>query len=455
METDPRSDADQPHRVIDDRYELVELVGAGGMAEVWRARDAKLGRDVAVKILAGPSLRDPSRRRRIEREARALAAVNHPNILSVYDYGEETGASGEVFPYIVTELVDGPDLHQIVDKNGALPIAEAEEVLRGVLAAMERAHAAGIVHGDLKPANVLVGPHGPKVGDFGVARIMAEETGLTTAAATPTFAAPEVLKGARPTEASDIYSAACLAFQMITGRQPYEGNNAWEVATKHLEDDVPRITDSRNETPTSLNAAVLRGMAKEPKDRFPSAAAFAAAIGVPDATVPVQTRPAASEPTRTEVLGDSPDLPALAVFGPLAGVADRLRAALANGRTSMRRSRPMKLGLAVAAAILVLALALSFRGNNIAEVPDVRGQTAPAGAALLRQAGLGVSGISYSPVEDVEPGRVLRTIPAPGEVVERGSEVHIIASALVAATPEPPKAEKPREHGRGRDKDDD
>ena len=267
-------------RVLDDRYELIELVGTGGMAEVWKAHDRRLGRDVAVKILAGPATNDESRRRRIEREAKALAATNHPNIVAVYDYGEEEASpDGECLPYIVMELVDGPDLGRYVAEHGPLPVDETREIMSGVLAAVERAHVSGVVHGDLKPANVFIGPHGPKVGDFGVARILGQETGTTTVAATPTFAAPEVLRGERATPASDVYSAACLTYELLAGRAPYEGASGWEVAQKHFESPPPHVRRVRPDVPSDLDAAIYRGMEKRERKRFASAADFGDAIG--------------------------------------------------------------------------------------------------------------------------------------------------------------------------------
>src|SRR5438067_9714158 len=180
---------------LEDRYELVELVGTGGMSEVWRARDKRLQRDVAVKLIPSGAAREPSRVRRIEREAKAMASINHPNVLAVFDFGTDESGS----PYIVTEYVDGPDLHKLLLERGKLDPQPAREVMSGVLAGIAVAHEANIVHGDLKPANVLMAPDGPKVGDFGVARVLGEETGTTTIAATPSFAAPEVLKGQRAT----------------------------------------------------------------------------------------------------------------------------------------------------------------------------------------------------------------------------------------------------------------
>lgn len=430
-ETQARSDA--PPSLLGGRYELGAVRGIGGMAEVRQARDLRLNRDVAVKLLAGAGARDPSRRKRIEREARALASLNHGNIVAVFDYGEEPVEDGGVLPYIVMELVEGPDLHAHLQTKGRLEPDETAGILRAVLQAVGRAHDEGIVHGDLKPANVLMAEHGPKVGDFGVARILDEETGTTTVAATPSYAAPEVLRGARPTEASDIYSVACLAFQMLVGRPPYEGSNGWEVAAKHMDAPLPSVRVSRPEVPVSLDEAIRRGMQKNPRFRHPSAEAFTAALGSVAATTRVMAPPpvvAAPEPT--EMLPARPRR------------FERMQARLPAGRARLA-------GGAVAAvgAVLLLLGALSLR-SDVAFVPDVRGQTGDAAALVLERAGFVVSGVSYAPITGGEPGLVLRTIPASGARAEPGSDVHIVAG-LQAATPEPsPPPDDDDEGGRGK-----
>lgn len=433
-----------PPSLLGGRYELGELRGFGGMAEVWRARDLRLNREVAVKVLSGAGARDPSRRRRIEREARALAALNHANIVAVFDYGEESVGAEQVLPYIVMELVDGPDLHEYLETEGRLDSDEAHRLLRGVLSAVGRAHDAGIVHGDLKPANVLMAEDGPKVGDFGVARILDEETGTTTVAATPTFAAPEVLRGGRPTAASDLYSVACLAYQMLTGRPPYEGSNAWEIATKHMDSPLPSVRVSRSEVPVSLDEAIRRGMQKDPRLRHPSAEAFAEALGGAQpirraatagaqATTPM-TAPAGVPPQPTEALPPRP------------GRSERLR----ERWLTPGRSKLAAIAAAVVGAAILLFGVLSL-GTDAVSVPDVRGQTDDAAALTLHRAGFVVSGISYTAITEGEPGLVIRTIPQAGESVEPGSEVHIVAG-LQAATPEP---SPPPDDDRDDDRDED
>jgi serine/threonine-protein kinase len=416
------------------------------MAEVWRARDVRLDREVAVKILSGPAAHDASMRRRIEREARALAAVSHRNIVSVYDYGE--AGDGEVEPFIVMELVDGPDLHRFLETNGPLSVGDATEIMGAVLGAVQSAHEAGIVHGDLKPANVILSTDGPKVGDFGVARILAEETGTTTVAATPTFAAPEVLRGERPTNASDVYAAACLAFHMLVGRPPYEGRNGWEIAAKHQKDPVPLLSELRADVPPELEEAVRLGMSKDPGQRHASAADFATALAASPATVAVATPAVTAAPTdATEALPGRPDLGREALLGPFAGWAE---GAGGRVREALRR-RPM-LGPLAAVVVLfaLIAAALLARGGpELRKVPDVRGMTSGAAAGQLRTAGFATD-VSYRPVTQGEPDIVIETIPAAGAEVEAASEIHIIASAL-ARTPEPvAREEEPRGKAKGK-----
>jgi serine/threonine-protein kinase len=469
-------------RVLDDRYELIELVGSGGMAEVWKARDQRLGRDVAVKILAGPAASDESRRRKIEREARALAATTHPNIVEVYDYGEEPAGDSECLPYIVMELVDGPDLGRYVAERGPLPVDEAREIMSGVLAAVERAHASGVVHGDLKPGNVFIGSHGPKVGDFGVARILGQETGTTTVAATPTFAAPEVLRGERASPASDVYSAACLTYELLTGRAPYDGASGWEVAQKHFESPPPHVRRIRPDVPGDLDAAIYRGMEKRERKRFASAAQFGEAIGtvVPtiapappplpadDRTVPVTSTPAGRpNATATEVISSPRIDPArAALFGPFARVASwwasRERRER-QGRSASGRWSPLLAGLVAVVLVLLLgSVLLRERGPAQVAVPDVTGEKLSDARAALRAAGFKVD-VSYRPVTEGEAGRVLDTIPASQELADAGTDVHVIASAF-ATTPQPvvtkapsddddDEDERPRGRKRKHDKD--
>jgi hypothetical protein len=451
-ETEPMPGLGRGRRILEERYELLERIGVGGMAEVWRALDSRLDREVAVKLLPATEAKEASRRHKIEREARALAATSHPNIVAVYDYGEAPapdGAEGEVVPYLVMELVEGPDLHRYLEDKGPLPLGETTELVGGILAAVHRAHEAGVVHGDLKPANVFISPHGPKVGDFGVARILDEETGTTTVAATPTFAAPEILKGERATTASDVYSVACLAFQALTGRPPFEGANAWDVASKHMEAPVPKVRKLRSDVPADLDGAIQKGMEKNPKRRFPDAASFAAAlassvtkaadgVAVPGAAataaMPVSPdAPPVGEPTQA-LTTPRPNAARIAVLGPFAGVWERL-SRRTRGTVHRSPNRRVLLLLLIPLLLLVAWLAMREPGPEMRELPDVVGERYQDAAAELRLEGFKVD-VSFRPVTDDTVGRVIETIPAAEEQVAAGSDVHMIAGAL-APTPAP------------------
>jgi serine/threonine-protein kinase len=431
-------------QLLDGRYRLGDLLGSGGMAEVRRATDEKLGRPVAVKLLSGPAARDRSMRKRIEREARALASLSHPNIVGVYDYGEAEEPGGRVQPYLVMELVDGVDLHRHVQTKGPLAVVDAIVTLHDILGAVDSAHRAGIVHGDLKPANVVLASDGPKVGDFGVARILAEETGTTTVAATPKFAAPEVLRGERPLEKSDLYSVACVAFEMLTGRPPYDGSNGWEVAARHLEDPVPSARDTRAEVPAEVDDAIRRNMDKDPKRRSASAQEFADALtATPASPVTVQVRPdpeavrAVVDPT--EALPDRPDMASAVKYGALAGFWQRSR----------RFAWVLGIGVALIALLAVFAAAIGTDADSKVVIPDVRGKTSAAAATELRRAGFSPD-VVYRRIISGTDGIVLETIPRIGATVNKGSEVHVVAAALVQ-TPEPaPVVDEPKKKGKGR-----
>ncbi len=358
------------------------------------------------------------------------------------------------------ELVAGSDLQRHIEQDGPLAADEAAAILRAVLAGVAYAHDSGIAHGDLKPANIILGPNGPKVGDFGVARILAEETGTTTLAATPSFAPPEVVRGGRPTESSDVYSAGCVAFQMLTGRPPYEGGNAWDVASKHLEEPIPSARDAREDVSPEFDEVIRRAMEKEPRRRHHSARAFADAVdGAPilssPVTIPAPVPAPMGTPSGTEVLTGRPDLAAVALLGPLAQWGERVRARKSALWTKLQRSpRLLLLGLVTLFAFLAIVLfAVTGDGERLTSVPDVRGMESSAGAAQLRMAGFKTD-ITYRPVTTGTPDIVLETLPAHAAEVEPGTEIHVFASAL-ARTPEPSPVDRPRDRGRGKDKDDD
>ena len=262
--------------VLGGRYRLVELLGQGGMATIYRARDAQLDRDVAVKLLRPEFGRDPDFLARFRDEAKAAASLSHPNIVAVFDFGEEQSD-----PYIVMELIDGQDLSSILRENGALPPRQAARVSAEVAKALQAAHVRGIVHRDVKPSNILVGRDGRvKVADFGIARAL-DDSQLTLPGVTMGsvhYFSPEQARGEPATQASDIYSLGIVLYESLTGQRPFSGDGAAAVALARLTTTPPRPSAIRPGVPAALDQVVQRAMALDPAARYASAASMASAL---------------------------------------------------------------------------------------------------------------------------------------------------------------------------------
>lgn len=276
---------DQAPRTLAGRYEVGTLIGRGGMADVHIGRDTRLGRTVAIKILRSDLARDPSFQARFRREAQAAAALNHPSIVAVYDTGEDTvidptGASAQV-PFIVMEYVEGQTVREILRDGQAVPLNEAAEILDGVLSALDYSHRAGIVHRDIKPANVMITPTGSvKVMDFGIARAIADSAATMTQASsvigTAQYLSPEQARGEVVDARSDIYSAGCLFYELLTGRPPFTGDSPVSVAYQHVREAPLAPSAIASDVPEELDRITLRALAKDKADRYQSAADFRA-----------------------------------------------------------------------------------------------------------------------------------------------------------------------------------
>ena len=269
--------------VISGRYELEDLCGSGGMSSVWRAHDRLLDRKVALKILHRRYGEDAEYVERFRREARAVARLSHPNIVTVIDRGEEGDRQ-----FIVFEFVDGENLKEVVERRGPLPVDEAVEVGLAIARGLAFAHEQGIVHRDVKPQNVLMNGDGrAKVTDFGIARSLDVVRGVTqtgTVLGTSNYIAPEQASGERVDAQSDVYSLGCVLYELLTGDVPFDGENFVAVAMKHLHEPAPSVLERRPETPPGLADAVARALAKDPKERITMpelVAELAAAAGGP------------------------------------------------------------------------------------------------------------------------------------------------------------------------------
>jgi len=259
--------------LIAGRYVLEELVGTGGMSSVYRAHDRLLERNVALKILHDSYLDDESAVERFRREARSVAQLSHPNIVTVIDRGEEDGHL-----FIVFEYVPGENLKQYVGRKGRLSVREAVEIAVEVGRGLAFAHRQGIVHRDVKPQNVILDGDGrPKVTDFGIARSLAVEKDVTltgTVLGTSDYIAPEQASGRPVVTQTDVYSLGCVLFELLTGDVPFHGESFVAVAMRHIHEPPPSVLERRPDVPVRVAGAVQRAMAKEPDDRFPSMDAF-------------------------------------------------------------------------------------------------------------------------------------------------------------------------------------
>jgi serine/threonine-protein kinase len=283
-----------PDTVIGGRYKLEDLLGRGGMSEVWRAQDLELGRRVAIKLLA-----PDADRARFEREARAVAALAHPNIMQLFDYGEDNGR-----PYMVLEYVPGGTLEDRLAKADGKPLPDDETrgIAAGIAAGLAHAHARGVVHRDLKPANVLFDGEGrPKLADFGIARLAAGEGTLTeagTVLGTAAYISPEQASGEPATPASDVYSFGVILQRMLTGQLPFVSNDPMELVMMHRDLPPPPISELRPDAPGVLESTATAALEKRPVDRPADGAALLAMLGVPATVLTTATTALAGEATQ-------------------------------------------------------------------------------------------------------------------------------------------------------------
>ena len=272
-------------RLLGGRYEVGELLGRGGMAEVHIGQDTRLHRTVAIKILRSDLARDPTFQARFRREAQSAAALNHPSIVAVYDTGEDTVTSPNGLvshvPFIVMEYVEGHTVRDLLKDGSAVPIDEAVEIVSGVLVALEYSHHAGIVHRDIKPGNVMLTPAGAvKVMDFGIARAMAASAQTMTqthaVVGTAQYLSPEQARGEVVDARSDLYSTGCLLFELLTGRPPFTGDSPVAVAYQHVTAAPPTPSSVAGDVPEALDRVTMKSLAKDRNQRYQTAAEFRA-----------------------------------------------------------------------------------------------------------------------------------------------------------------------------------
>ncbi|XXM83871.1 Stk1 family PASTA domain-containing Ser/Thr kinase [Cellulosimicrobium sp. PMB13] len=448
---------DNAPRVLAGRYEVGELIGRGGMAEVHIGHDARLGRTVAIKILRSDLARDPSFLARFRREAQAAASLNHPAIVAVYDTGEDVhtdtqGASVHV-PFIVMEYVEGHTVRDILRDGQAVPIDEAVEITAGVLAALEYSHHAGIVHRDIKPANVMITPTGAvKVMDFGIARAVADSAATMTQThaviGTAQYLSPEQARGETVDARSDLYSTGCLLYELLTGRPPFIGDSPVAVAYQHVREAPATPSAVAPDVPEVLDRITLKALAKDRTARYSNAAEFRAdlenavrggaitapSLGVAAAAAGLGAVAAADmQPTMVESATQVMS-PAAAPPNPWAtAAAPAVPPGDVPGEDEEEpKSRKGLMWTLIAVGVLAIAAIVTLWLLNrppaepdTVTVPTVQaGMTEEEARALFEDLDL-----EFTPVleqsADVPEGEFIRQDPAGGEDVDPGTEVSV------------------------------
>ncbi|GAB2910391.1 Stk1 family PASTA domain-containing Ser/Thr kinase [Rhodococcus aerolatus] len=413
-------------RNLSGRYELGETLGFGGMSEVYSAVDTRLGRDVAVKVLRADLARDPTFFLRFSREAQNAASLNHPAIVAVYDTGEADTEAGPL-PYIVMERVDGETLRDVVRGDGPLSPRRAMEVMADVCAALDYSHHQGIVHRDVKPANVMINRAGAvKVMDFGIARAVSDGTSTMTQTAsvigTAQYLSPEQARGQQVDARSDVYSAGCVLFELLTGEPPFTGDSPVAVAYQHVREDPPAPSQVHADVPAALDSIVLKAMSKNPANRYQSAGEMRADL----VRVIAGQRPSApvimSEEERTSILGPT------AVGGGKHRTEDDEDDPVEDERRRRRNRRVLATLATVAVVALAGVLGLYLyqlngggRPPQVA-IPDVTGQPYETAQTRLTAQGLNVRPLMTTS-NTVADGDVIDTDPAAGATVDRGTAV--------------------------------
>ncbi|WP_200208282.1 Stk1 family PASTA domain-containing Ser/Thr kinase [Micromonospora coerulea] len=416
-------------RLLGGRYQVGELLGYGGMAEVHRGRDLRLGRDVAIKMLRTDLARDATFQMRFRREAQNAASLNHPAIVAVYDTGEETAPTGETLPFIVMEFVNGRTLKEVLGVEGRLQPRRALEICADMCAALEFSHRHGIIHRDIKPGNVMLTQTGQvKVMDFGIARALASgATTMTQTSAvigTAQYLSPEQARGEAVDARSDVYAAGCVLFELLCGHPPFVGDSPVSVAYQHVREAPPTPSDINPDVNPAVDAIVLKALSKNPLNRYQSAGEMRADLLRAAAGRPVMATPVLREDET------APMAPAGAGYQTQVMGPQTRQVPARVGDPGKRKSSSWVIAtfaaLGVLAVIaLVAALLLNEKGADKIGVPNVKNKSQAVAFAELQQAG-------FSPLvgdqvlsNTCQKGTVVDQDPQPDTPLEKNRNVTV------------------------------
>ena len=429
-------------RLLGGRYELDGVVGRGGMAEVYRARDIRLDRIVAIKTLRTDLARDQIFQARFRREAQSAASLNHPSIVAVYDTGEDM-ATGIPVPYIVMEYVDGRTVRDLLQEGHRLLPERSLEIIDGVLRALDYSHQAGIVHRDIKPGNVMVTRNGDiKVMDFGIARAMSDAQATMTQTAqvigTAQYLSPEQARGERVDSRSDLYSTGCLLYELLTGRPPFTGDSPVAIAYQHVRENPVPPSRVDPDVPAWADAIVLKAMAKSPADRYQTAADMRADLQRAASGMPV----AAAPPTRLDMY---PQTQRMGAGSMMAGATSQIPPVedydyagrgydqdRRGGGGSSRRWIPWVLGLVLVVGVVAgVAYYLLAGGGKTYAVPLVNGEPVAMAQQQITAKHLRSTVVNQAD-SNVTKGLVIKSNPQEGNNVAANTVVTLYVSTGAA-----------------------
>jgi beta-lactam-binding protein with PASTA domain/serine/threonine protein kinase len=439
-------------RLLDGRYEIGARIARGGMASVYEAVDTRLDRVCAIKVMHPGLGDDHDFAARFVREARSAAKLSHPNVVAVFDQGDDHGTV-----FLAMEYVAGHTLRDVIRKDAPMPPLRALALLEPVLSALASAHRAGLIHRDVKPENVLIADDGHggrvKVADFGLAKAVSADTQHTATGGvligTVSYLAPELVVDGRADARADVYAAGVVLYELLTGHKPHEGESPIQVAYKHVHEDVPAPGAEVPGIPPYVDALVARATARDRSLRSADAGVFLHQLHmvrqaleegvVDDPDLVADLRPAVSTGTAPIEVPDFADVPEPTVIRPVTEATTtippltpgaRVVKPAAVVRRPPRRSRrgPYLLIAALIAALLVAGLAWWFGAGRYTPTPSVIGLTQAEAQSKLRQAGLEADVGAHDYSETVATGRVISTDPGPGQRVLDGGTVHLVIS---------------------------